>query len=63
MVYSWRQRHTILRKAREKVGLSKKQSHDDFIEECVQGLLDDGEATNESEAEEMCEIIWEDEHQ
>ena len=63
MGYSWRQRHMIERKARAKVGLLKKQNHDDFIEECVTNLIDDGEAADESEAETMCEIIWDEENQ
>lgn len=61
MGYSWRQRHAIERKARAKVGLEKKQSHDDFIEECIANLIDDGEAENADEAEQMCEIIWDEE--
>lgn len=61
MAYNWMQKRRILRTAKAKVGLLEKQSHDDFMEECIAEALDDG--ADPDEAEQMCEIMWDEENQ
>lgn len=60
MSYNWMQRLKIIRKAKAKVGLLKKQSHDDFIEECIDEATAEG--VDPDEAEQMCEIMWDEEN-
>lgn len=59
MAYSWLQRYRILHKAKCKLGLIKKDE-DSFMEECIQNVMDAGAASDESEAEAICEVLWED---
>lgn len=58
MPYTWIERYKIHQKAKRLVG--DKKSQDDFMEECIQNVMDAGEADNESEAEAICEILWDD---
>lgn len=57
MPYSWLERYKIHKKAKQRVGLIK--SEDDFMEECIQNVMDSGAASSEGEAEAICEVLWE----
>jgi hypothetical protein len=62
MAYTHKQRQRINLRAKRKVGLIKRdsdQDKEDFIDQCVSDLVDNGEATDEDAAEEMCERMWE----
>jgi len=58
MPYTWKERYIIHNKARLKLGLIK--SKDDFMEECIQNVMDTGAASDEDTAEAICEVLWED---
>lgn len=57
MPYSWLERYRIHKKAKVKLGIIKDE--DDFMEECIQNVMDAGAASSESEAEGICEVLWE----
>ena len=56
MSYSWKDRYRIHQKAKRLIGVKK--NHDDFMEECIQNVMDAGAASDEDEAEAICEVIW-----
>ena len=58
MAYSWLERYKIHQKAKNKLGLVKDE--DSFMEECIQNVMDSGAASDEDEAESICEVLWED---
>lgn len=58
MSYTKLDHYRINVKARAKLGLIK--SEDDFMEECIQNVMDSGAASDESEAEAICEVLWSD---
>lgn len=58
MPYTWLERYKIHQKAKHKLGIQKDE--DSFMEECIQNVMDVGAASDEAEAEAICEILWED---
>jgi hypothetical protein len=63
MGYTFRERQRIHRKAKQKIGVEvehKQDAPEDWMDNCIESVIDDGEAENEDDAEAMCEMIWED---
>lgn len=58
MPYTWLERYKIHQKAKRKLGIIKDE--DSFMEECIQNVMDAGAASDESEAEAICEVLWDD---
>lgn len=57
MSYTWLQRYSIHQKAKKKLGIIKDE--DSFMEECIQNVMDSGAASDEDDAEAICEVLWE----
>lgn len=61
MAYSWIERRRIHRRAKAKLGLLKQspQEHFDFMRQCIESMTSEGSASDEQEAEMICELLWE----
>lgn len=61
--YSFRQRHRIKRKALQKLGLESRNAQDkaDFMEQCIPQMIVDGEAMDATDAQVICELLWDEE--
>ncbi len=61
--YTWIERHRIHRKAKEKIGLyDDSGDYEDFMSDCIDGVMNDLEATDEDDAREICQLMWDEEN-
>jgi glucan phosphorylase len=58
MAYPYKERYRIQQKAKKKIGALK--DYDDWMDNCISNMMASGAASDEDEAEAICEVIWED---
>lgn len=61
MGYTRLQTQQINLKAKRKVGIIKDGDYQDFMDQCISDLTSSGEAVGDDDAEEMCQMLWEEE--
>ena len=61
--YTWIERRRIHRRAKAKLGLIKQDvgDYEDFMDDCVDNLMDDVETMDEDTARETCQLMWDEE--
>jgi hypothetical protein len=60
--HSVEERQRILLRARRALGQCKKQNASDhriFLEQCVESMVSSGDAADEDEAHDICQLLWE----
>lgn len=61
--YTWIERRKIHRKAKEKLGLyDDSGEYDDFMMDCMDGVMGDLETTDEDDARNICQLMWDEEN-
>jgi len=64
MPYTAKERLRVNLKARRILGKSKRRDAQDrriFMEQCIGELMDSGEAEDEGDARDVCEMLWQEE--
>ncbi len=60
MPHTWLERRRIHRQAKAKLGLKQSpQERFDFMRQCIDSMTSDGLAEDENQAEEICQLLWE----
>ncbi len=61
--YSWLQRYRIHRRAKQKLGHSTRDPQDrfEFMQQCMDEMIQSGEAEGADDARDVCELMWDEE--
>lgn len=60
--YTWIERRKIHRRAKQILGYDDSGEYEDFMMDCIDGVMGDLEATDEDDAREICQLMWDEEN-
>lgn len=61
--YTFIERRKIHRKAKQKLGYNDDSGeYEDFMDNCIEGVMGDLEATDEDDARDICQLMWDEEN-